>query len=370
MKILFVIDTLGSGGTQRRLINLANGLCDRHNISIFLYNSQSNFFLKLISKQISIINSKRSKKKGFDIIVLKILRKYIKKNDVVVSFGLTANIYCALANMIFSRTRHIACEVSIIRDDESVFKRIIGNLANYLAHHVICNTYAQANYIRTFPRMIKKVSTIWNGSVQYDYVQRTCNNKKNYFFLVVARIAYPKNGLRLLQALNIFYERNKFIPHVIWAGRDDTSSKLSILMKHQMISFLNDHPKISNKFSFIGEQINTYSLYSSADALLLTSIYEGLPNVMCEAMFSGCPVIVSKIADNEKIIGRNEKLGFLCNPFSPLDICLAMERRMRVSDQGLRAMTRNARAFADKHFLISKMVDQYEKIIKKICNYD
>ena len=370
MKILFVIDSLGSGGAQRKLITLANHLCISHHVSIFLYNPKSNFFRGLLSLEISVFEVERYGKVGFDFKILKILRKHIKKNDVVISFLPTANIYCSLVKMTFLKAAHIACEFSLVNKKESKFRRLLANLANYLSQHVITNSHTQANYIRTLPGMKKKISTIWSGVNEYSYMPRTLKNSEKLFFVVIGRVAYPKNGLRLLQALNIFNERNKFVPRVIWVGKDDTSSELSILMKQQMVSYLDHNPNISNKFSFAGEKEDVHSLYATADALLLPSIYEGLPTVICEAMFSGCPTIASRVSDNEKILGSNQERGFLCDPFSPIDICLAIERRIKISEKDLRKMTDNASAFARKHFLISKMVHGYEKIIKEVCGHD
>ena len=55
--------------------------------------------------------------------------------------------------------------------------------------------------------------------------------KKNITdLIIVGRIAYPKNGLNLLKALNLFYERNKWLPNISWIGREE-NEKRSILMK-------------------------------------------------------------------------------------------------------------------------------------------
>ena len=366
MKILFVIDSLGSGGGQKQCVELANNLVSSFDITIFLYNQKSDFFLKKINSKIKIHKVKNRVKKGFSFKVLKDLKIYMDKSDIVISFMLAANIYVAITSLISSKAKRICVERSISHISEDKLLRFLANLACRRSHLTICNTYSQANYIRNHFGMTKKVLTIWNGIAEHNCASRTFNNKEKLIFVVIARVAYPKNGLRLLQALNIFYERNKFIPSIIWAGRDDMSSKLSLLMKQQMISFLNDHPHISAKFNFVGEQKKINSLYSSADALILPSIYEGLPNVMCEAMINRCPVIMSKVADNKKILGINEKRGFLCDPFSTLDICLAMERRINISKHALKEMTNNARVFAINYFSISKMVNEYKKVIKNI----
>ena len=61
MKLLFVIDSLGSGGAQRLFVNIVNGLSISHEITIFLYKPNSNFFLNQISPSVSVYSLKNQK---------------------------------------------------------------------------------------------------------------------------------------------------------------------------------------------------------------------------------------------------------------------------------------------------------------------
>jgi glycosyltransferase involved in cell wall biosynthesis len=53
-------------------------------------------------------------------------------------------------------------------------------------------------------------------------------------------------------------------------------------------------------------------LYQKADFLINPSLYEGLPNVVLEAMASGLPVIASNVAGNRELV-IHESTGFLFN---------------------------------------------------------
>ena len=111
---------------------------------------------------------------------------------------------------------------------------------------------------------------------------------------------------------------------------------------------------------------NIGSLYANTDALILPSLYEGVPNVICEAMLAECPVIASKISDNLEILGENEDRGFLCEPFSPMSICKAIERLATTSPEILNNMVKNAKEFARDHFSILTMKAQYDEVINNI----
>lgn len=365
MKLLFVIDSLGSGGAQRLFVNIVNGLSAWHEATIFLYNANSDFFRSDLLPAITVHHLERRAKRGFSLDVVKALKRHMDCADVVVSFLPTANVYCALTKMLSYRACHIACEMSVVNETESAPRRFVANLANYQSRHVICNSYAQADYIRGLPGMANKVSAIWNGCSDLPFAAKPSQDARSMSMIVVGRVAYPKNGVRLLQALQIFYGRNGFLPQVNWVGRDDTDERAR-LMKQQMLDFLEQHPAVRERFRFVGEVANIAALYAAADALILPSIYEGVPVVICEAMLSGCPVIATRISDNEKILGKNEERGFLCTPLVPTDVCLAIERRIVMSAGALGQMTRDARHFAEKHFTIPMMVGGYSRVIEAV----
>jgi glycosyltransferase involved in cell wall biosynthesis len=365
LKLLFVIDSLGSGGAQRLFVNIVNGLSAWHDSTVFLYNANSSFFQSELLPAIPVHRLERRARSGVRFETVQKLRRLMDDADVVISFLPTANVYCAIAGILSRRARHIACEMSVVNETESTARRMVANLANLLSSHVICNSFAQASYIRALPGVANKVSAIWNGCADLPFAVRPLRDPRSLSLVVIGRVAYPKNGVRLLQALQIFFERNGFVPRVSWAGSDDADERAR-MMKQQMLDFLQRHSAVNERFRFVGEVSNIGALYADADALILPSIYEGVPVVICEAMLGGCPVIATKVADNQEILGSNEERGFLCDPLSPTDICTAIERRSAMSAEALERMTRDARRFAEEFFSVQKMVDGYRQVIDKL----
>jgi len=362
MKLLCVIDSLGSGGAQRQFVNIVNGLSEQHEVEVFLYNPGSDFYQSDLLSCIVLHRAERPKgAQGFRLDVVWTLVRLARRSDVVVSFLPTANIYCALARVLSPRTKHVSCEMSVVNETESPLRRALSNFANRRSDHVVCNSFTQAAYVAAQPGMDGKVSTVWNGCTDLPYEPPDLAARQRFGFLVVARVAYPKNGVRLLQALEIFRARNGFAPKVSWAGRDD-SDVLAQQMKADMLSFLASHAEVNANFTWLGEVADVGSLYSQADALLSVSTYEGVPVVVCEAMLSGCPVVASQISDNAIILGNGER-GYLCDPLAPEDICKAMERRMQATTADLKSMVDAARGYAHENFSIRRMVDGYERVI-------
>jgi glycosyltransferase involved in cell wall biosynthesis len=366
MKILLVIDSLGSGGAQSLFINVVNGLAARHDVTVFFYHYNSDFHSSDLVDTITVHRAKRSPRKGFSAKVLWQLIAQIRRCDVVVSFQITANIYCAMARLFALGTRQISCEMSIINETESPFRRFITNLANLMSSNVVCNSYSQTAYVASRFGMKRKATTIWSGCKEMVFAPRPPVNPRDHAMLVVGRIAYPKNGVRFLQALHLFHKKNGFIPRVSWAGRDDNSSELSVQMKQQMVEFLEVHPHVKERFHFLGEVSDVAALYAQSDTLVSPSIYEGMPVVICEAMLSGCPVIASRISDNTIALGEKQERGFLCDPLSPADICAAIERRLSATPEEIKQIVLRARTFATQEYLMDKMVEQYNNIIESV----
>lgn len=365
MRIFFVIDNLSSGGAQRLLINTAEGLSKKHQTRIILYNSKLDFYSGQI-KNIPIKNLITKKSKGFSIRKVFALRREIKNADLVISYMPRSSIYVFLSNIFLKKKYHIAVEVSVLNKAESHLKRFLVNFTYLFVDHIVCNNNIQAKSLSKNIFLGNKVSIIWNGCKKLNFVNRKKRKNELINFIVVGRVAYPKNGLRFLKSLKIFYEKYKFLPNIKWIGRRDYSDKFNLKINQEMDSFLNKNPIISEKFSFIGEKQDIEKEYTNADAIILPSIFEGYPPfVICEAMLNGCPVIASQISDYDIVLGKKGERGITFNPYSLEDMANSLNKFIKLTQKEVDIMTLNARKFAERHLMIDNMVSSYNGIINK-----
>jgi glycosyltransferase involved in cell wall biosynthesis len=83
------------------------------------------------------------------------------------------------------------------------------------------------------------------------------------------------------------------------------------------------------------------AIYQSADCLVNPSLYEGMPNVVLEAMACGVPVIASRVPGNQELV-VDGKTGFLFELNDPAQLSSAL---LRMRDADLRQrMSESARA--------------------------
>lgn len=364
MKVLCVIDSLGSGGAQRQMSWLALGLKERgHDVELFLYQpSQSHFRPTIEAAGIAVHEVSRHGRKGFSLRVLwHLIGHFSRDFDAVISFQPTANFYSALARMTAPSLTLVAGERTSSATGVSSKRRLIGWMAALLSNLVVANSESNAAYLRGFPGLSKKVFAIWNG-----YASKAGPIVKNRQglarLLIVARVSPEKNGLRLMEALALFLERNGWVPEVSWAGRRD-SDPACRQIQEEMDRFLVDHPEVAAHWSWLGEVKNVQELYDQADALILPSLFEGLPNAVCEAMLAGCPVIASNVCDHPRLLGQSGDRGLLCDPLSSQSICAALEDMHGQTMQERAEMVRRARSFAQERLSLERMVENYECLL-------
>tara|TARA_A100001388_G_scaffold65851_1_gene46203 strand:+ start:13939 stop:15060 length:1122 start_codon:yes stop_codon:yes gene_type:complete len=372
MKILIVIDTLGSGGAQKLKVKLAKGLKKRgHIVEFFIYDSNYPFYQSELENAGIKINIYERTAKGFSFKVLLGLRKLLKKSnfDIVISSLHAPSIYAAFAKLGLSRLSLIICEESSSNAPVPFYKRFAFYLSSLISNFLVVNSYHEAKLKKQIPGRKKKIKVIWNG-FDINEVQYKENNRNDLKkILIVGRQVYAKNGLNLMKGLSLFESRNDWLPSITWIGRrddDKRSSKdiKSIEMQKNMDFYLDNNKSLKERWKWVESVENIYDYYESHDVLIIPSIYEGLPLVLCEAMLSGCFVIASSVCDHPKIIGKDER-GILCDPLSHHSICFALEKLIQTETQKRIGITEEARNYAEKNFDFLEMLNKYESLFNQ-----
>jgi glycosyltransferase involved in cell wall biosynthesis len=107
-------------------------------------------------------------------------------------------------------------------------------------------------------------------------------------------------------------------------------------------------------------------VYQSADCLVNPSLYEGMPNVVLEAMACGLPVVASKVAGNDALVLDGET-GFLFELEEPAGLIFAL---MQLYDVDLRLrMGTCGRARAEEFFSWKSVASDYADLLSSNERY-
>lgn len=115
----------------------------------------------------------------------------------------------------------------------------------------------------------------------------------------------------------------------------------------------------SNKMYLLDQISDMPVFYQSIDAFLMTSITEGFPNVLVEAMASGLPCISTDVGDAKYIV---QDLGTIVPPRNAqalADAILAYANKTEAEKQALKKATRER---IEQNFSIEKVSEQYKAV--------
>lgn len=130
-----------------------------------------------------------------------------------------------------------------------------------------------------------------------------------------------------------------------------------------------DNPKVkalfdqyqldSNKVQLLDQISDMPSFYRSIDAFLMTSITEGFPNVLVEAMASGLPCISTDVGDAKYIV---QDLGAIVPPRHAQALADAILAYMAKTDADKIALKQATRQRIEQNFSIEKVSEQYKAV--------
>lgn len=356
MRILCIIESIAQGGAERQLIGLASMLAQTGNkVKLITYNKDM-FYLPLIKK--TGVEFDYLEKASNKIRRIPTLVNYIKQNnpDIIITFLGTPSIIACIAKIIVGHFRLIVSERNTTQK-VTLADRIRFFLYRF-ADWVVPNSYTQRDFIgEHYPSLREKTVSITNFS-DTDYFRPKLYKsveKRNIIKMVsVARICEQKNVKLFIDAVKKVVEAGASI-QVEWYGMafhpysDECTKKVKDMGLEEL-------------FHFHKETNDVKSVYQNADVFVLPSVYEGFPNVLCEAMCCGLPVLCSNVCDNGRI-ARNGENGLLFNPLSVDEMAAAMISFCKLTKKEREIMGKKSREFALVDFSIDSFFKKYKKLI-------
>lgn len=305
--VLFVIDVFKYGGAQRVLLHYANLLSARgFRVSIFSIKDDRDFPIPAHIKYYSALRKEQKITENI-FCVLEILGRAVKCHDIIVGFmDFIANYLTVLSSMINDKPFVVSSRntlSAVLNDFE--FKEINHDLITHsynLARKIVCPSHSVASdLIEHFSIEREKTVVLYNPvdirlitSLKEEKLAPEHNNMfTGKTLLSIGRLERQKNHAALI--------------HVFKDLVNDCDSDLTLViigeggLRHELEKLIYDLG-INKKVFLIGMQDNVYKFINQADIFVLPSLYEGLPNVILEAMAVGVPVVASRLPSTEEIV--------------------------------------------------------------------
>ncbi|MFZ9846896.1 MAG: glycosyltransferase family 4 protein [Flavobacteriales bacterium] len=368
MKVLLVIDSLGSGGAQRQIVALAKGLCSRgHEVTIVYYNGPHFFLDKIEKLPIKVEFLHKKSKMGFEILWK--IRNIIRRNsfDVGCAFMIYPSYFLTMGNVLaLKKIKTVTSERTYEKAYSSLVKKF--RFMYKFTDRILANSFHQRDVLlQIFPQYKHKIGTIGNGVFLDDFKFRSNHifDSNHFKIVAVGRIVALKNIRVLVNALNILVNQNNINAYVNYIGREPVSAK--DIAEHQYCLQLLKDFNIENRWNWIGEVNNVEEYLQQNDALVHGSLGEGFPNAVCEAMTKGIPVFASNVYDHPKVI-EHGKSGYVFDPLDANSLASSLKEFHELTQDQKQELVRKARTYAENNFDISIVTKKYEDLFLSLIS--
>jgi glycosyltransferase involved in cell wall biosynthesis len=255
---------------------------------------------------------------------------------------------------------------------EKLSTRIVVMMGSFLSHIlpciILCNSYNGKLVHKQMGYSTHKLKVIQNGfetdvflpnPVHYANLRTKLKiPAESPIIGMVARYHYQKNHYGFFQAANII---KKNIPNAnfVLCGKN-------IGLENKALKESIEKYKIGGCTYLLGQQDDINKIQAGFDVAVSNStVGEGCPNVIGEAMSCGVPCVATDVGDSAYLI---KDTGLTILPGDPSALAEACITLLRLNKSDLHNLGRAARRRICQHFSIKKIAKQYEQVYLSVAN--
>ena len=351
-----LISSFSGGGAEGVFVSVANGLAERGwGVTLIVLN---------------VINQAKIEKiaAGVDVRILNInharhvfiyLALYLQKTKIrqILVFNYELAIILVLIKRFFGfETKIIARNINTLSEK---YRNARGFKYRFLVVPMIKILYPKVDHvinqceamrvdlINLYPQLAKKTSVINNPIARHLERESQLNRVGSKFiepYILCVGGLYEKKDFHT--AILIFSKLAQIFPEL----------RLKLIGDGPLEKSLKEYAKelkVFERVDFEGFRPNIGSYYQSAKCTILTSLYEGFPNVLLESIVFGTPVIAFNCPSGPNEIIVNGVNGYL---IEDRNVDLFLEKAIALVDDGLdrcqvrkTALCYNADAIVEKY---------------------
>lgn len=361
MNIVFLIDNLDSGGAERQCVELAKALRNSgHAVRVLGYCPGDFYLAELEAAGVGYACLLRNGAVGRILAFRGELAR--RRPDAVIAFMQTPSILAELASWPRKPWKLIVSERSCMPDRVNFRSRLSLALHN-LADHVTTNSRRNAERILAInPKLRDKLKVIYN-TVDLGRFRPADGHRPGapLRLICVASHQENKNARGLIRALSLLPEESR--PFVKWFGSQHGANGVPYAA-YTAAQELTAELALERWIRFYPPSAKIEDEYRAADALVLPSHMEGCPNVVCEAMACGLPILMGAEVSDAAVFVPGERNGLLFDPADPGAIAAAIARFGDAAADRWQLMSRTSRELAEELFPPRKFIDSYSALLK------
>lgn len=333
-RILLVTDHIGQDGTGRFITYLANGLSffDDLEVVLLVFHDENYAFDSDIMESIHIEKMKLKKRTRYSLS--KIVRRIIEINPSVCFVLYTQLLYLSLfSGPIKHKGIKLVFRETII---PSIFRKNLNPISKWICRfsyrkydQIIAQSNDMSNDLITKWNVNPKSIRVINNPISIDKITNAinaCSRPEDMpkdelpVFISAGRLCEQKGYDIILKRIAELSPNIPFKYYILGDGE-----------KKNELQEIIDKNKISEYVKLLGFKHNAYCYLFYSDGLILSSRYEGFPNIVLESNALGKPVFANFCLGGINEIIIDGKNGVYCNFENHFDFKKGLERFMNTN---------------------------------------
>ena len=298
--------SIEGGGVEKNFFIVSNYLVKFNRISVITisnkFKNKFNKKIKFISLNSKFWDNLNRRTKYFLALILLIKEILYDKNNIVFCFQ--ANIYTTIVCKLLNIKVIIRSNSAPIGWSKNYFKKKIFSKVLNFADKVVVNSH---EFKKDLKKEFKVNSECIYNPLNKKEILKKSKKRVNLIFkdnvlkiINVGRFVEQKDQLTLLKALNKIKYKIKFNAVLMGQG----------VLKYKLNKYIKEN-KLQNHVKLFEFKENPFPYIKQSDLFVLSSSYEGLPNVLLETLVLERPIISSNCRTGPKEILLNGKGGQL-----------------------------------------------------------
>ena len=358
MKVCFLAGTLERGGAEKQLLYMLRALKEAGVSTRLLCLTKGESYepeIEALGVKVEWVGGARNRGSRF-LKIVNSLRK--QPADIVQSAHFYTNLYAGVAGRILGIP-----SIGAIRSDlisEIAAHKRLGKWQITVPRHLIANSALARNAALGQGIASEKIDFVRNAvEVKLSNEKVLTANGSPLKILFVGRLGKEKRPelfVKLAAALIQKLPGAALQFQIVGDGP----------LRARLEKLAADYALTGDHLSFLGVRADMDEIYRQAQALVLTSEYEGTPNVLLEAMAHGLPIVATRVGGVTEIVDESRALLVDAGDEKGLieateELISSAKLRGELADEGFAYVKKNH----SLDYLQKQLINIYSKLIAK-----
>ncbi|MCB9059518.1 MAG: glycosyltransferase family 4 protein [Calditrichae bacterium] len=360
LNLMQITHDMAHGGLQNVILNICRCIDrDKFNISVLCLRNLGAFVPELEKMGVKVILLPQKEKTDYFSFhgVHKIIKK--EKPDILHTHNTQPFIDGIIGSFFTSVKTIVHTDHNRMFPDKRRYMFAEWVVSHFATKVIGVSDYTSDNLNKYLKISRKKISTIVNG-IEPEIFEKEIDKTKKLEELgiknegpvigTIGRLVVEKGYHTLIDAMKMVVTQFPKAK-LIFVGEGYLKNKLM----RQVEEF-----KLSKNVIFLGSRNDAPELYHVFDLFAMSSISEGLPMVLLEAMAASCPIVSTDVGGIKSIV-KNGLNGILVKPNNPEFLSEAIIKILKDSDLKEKYIT-ESKKILNLRFTASVMTNNYEKL--------